>query len=63
MSIETWVSPDFEDRLDADGTYLHDCYNIKICSDSDIKSHGCLRGSLAPRCSYEEKQRRRAQKE
>lgn len=58
MDSHSWVSPDFKDRLDTDGTYLHDCCNIKICSARDIRNHGCLRGSSASRCSYEEKQRR-----
>lgn len=53
---------DYEDRLDTDGTYLQDCCNIKICSARDINKHGCLLGSAAPRCSYEEKQLRRLKK-
>lgn len=53
------ISPDFQDRLDVDGTYLHDCYNIEICSARDIRNHGCLKGSTFPRCPIDEKQERR----
>lgn len=52
------VSPDFQDRIDTDGTYLHDCFNIGICSKRDIRNHGCLKGSTYRRCSLEEKQQR-----
>ena len=51
--VNPLISPDFEDRLDIDGTYLQDCCNIKICSARDINRHGCLLGSAAPRCSYD----------
>lgn len=60
--VNPLISPDFEDRLDINGTYLQDCCNIKICSARDINRHGCLLGSAAPRCSYEEKQERRLKK-
>lgn len=53
------ISPDFEDQIDEDGTYSHDCFNIEICSKSDIRKHGCLLGSSSPRCSIEEKMSRR----
>lgn len=36
MSNNSLISPDFEDRLDTDGTYLQDCCNIEICSARDI---------------------------
>ena len=58
MKKNPLISPDFFDRLDEDGTYLHDCHNIEICSARDIRNHGCLLGSSAPRCTVEEKQRR-----
>lgn len=62
MSNNPLISPDFEDRLDTDGTYLQDCCNIEICSARDIRNHGCLLGSSAPRCSHEEKQLRQIKK-
>lgn len=62
MSDNPLVSPDFEDRMDTDGTYLHDCCNINICSARDIRNHGCLLGSSGPRCTIEEKQLRKLNK-
>lgn len=58
MSKNPLVSPDFEDRLSSDGTYLQDCCNIEICPARDIRNHGCLLGSNAPRCPLEEKKLR-----
>ena len=54
------ISSTFDDPVDDDGTYLYDCINISICPSRDLREHGCLLGSSAPRCPLEEKKRRRS---